>query len=221
MVAFADVSRGVVGGARDAEVDEVREVVVVHQDVGRFDVAVHQPGLVGVVQRRRDLLDDRHRARRVERSGVEQGLQVDAVDQPHGHVQATVDLADVVDRHDVGIVQACRGAGLAAEPLLEIGVLGEVGEQHLQRHDAVDGGVVGAPHLAHAAAAQQLDQPVAAERRALLHRLTITADHRVCGGDRGVVWPGAATYAGSGDNDSDRATSGGALLTRRAQSVPR
>ena len=105
------------------------------------------------------------------------------LDQPHGHVQPIVDLADVVDRHDVRIVQTCGGAGLAAEPLLELGVLGEVGEQHLQRHDAVDGGVVGAPHLAHAAAAQQLDQPVAAERRTLLHRLTITAADLLAGDD--------------------------------------
>ncbi len=177
MAALADVSRGVVCGAGDAEVDEVGEVVGVHQDVGRFDVAVHQSDLVGAVQCQRDLLDDRHRALRVHRPGVDQCLQVRAVDQPHGHIEPVVDLPDVVDRHDVGIVQPCGRAGFAAEPLLEIGVLGEVGEQHLQRDDAVDGGVVRAPHLAHAASAQQLDQPVAAERRALLHRLTITAEH--------------------------------------------
>ena len=109
-----------------------------------------------------------HRALRLERSFVDQRLQVHAVDQPHGDVQAVVDLTDVVDRHDVGIVEAGGGAGLAAEPLLEVGVLGVVGEQHLQRDDAVDGGVVRAPHLAHAATAQQLDQLVAAKRRALL-----------------------------------------------------
>ena len=95
---------------------------------------------------------------RLERARVDQGLQIGPADQPHGHVQAAVDLADVVDRHDVGVVQPRGGAGFAAEPLVEIGVLGVVGEQHLQRDDAVDGGVVGAPHLAHAAAAQQLDQ---------------------------------------------------------------
>ena len=89
-------------------------------------------------------------------------------------VQPAVDLADVVDRHDVRIVQPCRGAGFAAEPLLEVGVLGVVGQQHLQRHHPVDLGVVGAPHLAHPAAAKQLDQLVAAKRRPL-HRLTISS----------------------------------------------
>ena len=59
---------GVVGGAGDAEVDEVREVVGVHQDVGRFDVAMHQPGLMGAVQSPRDLVDERHRAFGLERA---------------------------------------------------------------------------------------------------------------------------------------------------------
>src|SRR5262245_52490094 len=40
---------GVGGGAGDAEVDEVGEVVVGQQDVGGFDVAVHQSALVGAV----------------------------------------------------------------------------------------------------------------------------------------------------------------------------
>ncbi len=134
---------------------------------------MHQTHLVGAVQCRRDLLDDVHRALDVQRSGVQQRLQFLAVDQLHGDEQAAVDFPDVVDRHDVGIVEACRGAGFAAEPLLELGILGEVREQHLQRDGPADGGVMGTPHLAHATATQQLDQLVAAKRRPL-HRLTIT-----------------------------------------------
>jgi hypothetical protein len=70
------------------------------------------------------------------------------------------------------VVESRCGAGFAAEPRLEVWVLCVVGQQHLQRHHAVDGGVVGLPHLTHPAAAQQLNQLVAAKRRAL-HRLTI------------------------------------------------
>ena len=123
-----------------------------------------------------------HRAFGGRAGRFEQGVQVDAVDQPHGDVEAAVDLADVVDRHDVGVVEARCGAGFAAEPLVEVGVFGEVGEQHLQRHHAVDGGVVGAPHLAHTATAQQLNQLVAAKWRPF-HGLTITAHCRVSGRD--------------------------------------
>jgi hypothetical protein len=50
-------------------------------------------------------------------------LEVDAVDEPHGDVEPAVDLADVIDRHDVGVVQASCGAGFAAKPLLKVGVL--------------------------------------------------------------------------------------------------
>ena len=129
----------------------------------------------------------------VERAGFEQGVQVDAVDQAHGDVEAAVDFADVMDGHDVGVVEACCGAGFPAEPLVEVGVLGEVGEQHLQRHHAVDGGVVGAPHLAHTATTQQLNQLVAAKWRPF-HGLTITAHSRVSGRDgRGAANPARGT----------------------------
>jgi hypothetical protein len=131
---------------------------------------------VGGVQGRGDLLDDVHGTFGLERAGLEHGVQVHAVDQPHGQIEAAVDFTDVMDRHDVGFFEASSGAGLAAEAPVEIGVCGVVGQQHLERHDAVDGGVVGLPHLAHAAAAQQFDQLVAAERRPF-HALTITGSN--------------------------------------------
>ena len=53
---------GVLGGMRDAEIDEIREVVRPDQDVLRFDVAVHEPLGVCGVERRGHLFDDRHRA---------------------------------------------------------------------------------------------------------------------------------------------------------------
>jgi hypothetical protein len=40
---------GFAGGAGDAEVDQVREVVVGDENVGWLDVAVHQPDLMCVV----------------------------------------------------------------------------------------------------------------------------------------------------------------------------
>ena len=52
------------GRAGQPEVDQVGEVAVGDQDVGRFDVAVDQAPFVGGVQRGGDLLDHRHRQRR-------------------------------------------------------------------------------------------------------------------------------------------------------------
>src|ERR1700722_5050824 len=69
-------------------------------------------------------------------------------------------------------VQPCRGVGFAAESSLKVVVVREVSVQDFDRDDPVGVGVTGAPHLAHAAAAQQLDQAITSERR-LVHRLTI------------------------------------------------
>jgi len=105
------------------------------------------------------------RPRRGQRPVGQNGLQVAALDQPHGHIQPPLDLTEVIDRHHMRLVELCGGVGLPAEPLLKDRIIGEIRGQHLQCHDPVDRGVICAPDFAHAAATQQLHQPVAAERR--------------------------------------------------------
>ena len=56
------------GGAGDAEVDQIGEVVAGDENVLRFDVAVHHPGGMRGIERRGDLGDDGHRARRGQRA---------------------------------------------------------------------------------------------------------------------------------------------------------
>jgi len=56
---------GFIGAAGDAEINQVREIVFVKQDVGRFDVAVHQADPVRGLQRSGHLLDDPHRPPRL------------------------------------------------------------------------------------------------------------------------------------------------------------
>jgi hypothetical protein len=56
-------------------------------------------------------------------------------------------------------VQACRRMGFPAEPPLKVLVLRQIRGQHLNGDDAVRLAVVGTPHLAHAAAAQQFIPP--------------------------------------------------------------
>jgi hypothetical protein len=94
------------------------------QDVGRLDVAVHQPDLMGAVHCRGDLLDDVDCAVGIEWAGVQEALKFVTGDQPHGDIEPAVDLADVVNRYDVGIVEPRGHAGLTAEALFEDGVLG-------------------------------------------------------------------------------------------------
>jgi hypothetical protein len=55
-------------------------------------------------------------------------------------VEPAVDLAEVVDRDDVRVLQPRRAVGFAPEPGPEALVAGQVGLQDLQRHDpAADG----------------------------------------------------------------------------------
>jgi hypothetical protein len=165
------------GRAGDTEIDEVGEVVLGHQDIRRFDVAVHQPDAVRGGQGRGYLFDDRYCARRRERAIGEEFGDGLTVDQPHRHVQAVVDLAEIMDGDDVRLVQPGGHLGLPTEPCLILLVVGEVRGQHLQCDHPVHGGVECPPHFAHAAPTQQVDQPVAAER-CPVHRLTIRGGRR-------------------------------------------
>ena len=155
------------GGACDTEVDEVSEVVLGDQDVGRFDVAVDQADPVRRVQRQSDLLDDAHRSRRLQRTVLEKSVHIATLDQPHRHVEASVDFAELMYRDHMGLVETGCSLRLAAKPLSKHLVAGVGFGQNLQCHDTVHIRVIGPPHLAHAATAHQLDQAIAAERRAL------------------------------------------------------
>ena len=155
------------GGARQPEVDEVREISCGDQDVRRLHVAVDQTRLMCGVQRGTDLLGHRHSQRDVDRSlplgeDVAEGAPLD---EPHVEIQPTADLAVPVDWHHVGIAQAGGGLGLLVESLLEDDVLREVRRQDLERDDAIGSGVEGPVDLAHSAPAQQLLQLVVAKRR--------------------------------------------------------
>ena len=128
---------------------------------------MQQPDLVRGIQSLGDLLDGVHRLDGRQWPTVQDRLQVPALDQPHIHVQPTIDFPVGVNRHDVRTVQSRDRMGFATKPPLENLVAGNVGRQYLKRDDPVDDGVVGPPYFAHAAAAQQFDQLVATEQRFL------------------------------------------------------
>ena len=91
------------------------------------------------------------------------GVEPHALDELHG-VEADIPvLAHLVDRHDVGVVHSGRGAGLAAEPLLDHPVAGDLPRQDLQRHPAAQRDLLGLVHHAHAAPADLAEDPVVAD----------------------------------------------------------
>ena len=123
-----------------------------------------EPARVGGIECACDLLEDADRPGGVERPLAQQLFQVGAVDEAHRDVQLPVDLAGVVDRDDVRMLERGGQARLAEEALAERDVVGQVGCEQLQRDVAVEREVVGAVHDPHPAAAEQ--RPPADSRRA-------------------------------------------------------
>ena len=76
--------------------------------------------------------------RRLERPASQHDLQVAALDEAHRDVQLPVDLARVVDRDDVRMLERGRHPRLGQEALPERDVLGELRREQLQRDVAVE-----------------------------------------------------------------------------------
>ena len=134
-------------------------------DVGRLEVAVDD--VVGVSERQpladlqhhADLLVEGHRAR------GESVLQVDPVEQLHGHERLPCLEPELVHRDDVRVVEEGGGLRLPLEPLAHHLVGVEAGRDALDRDGAVQDRVVGAEHLAHGALAELADDLVLSDAR--------------------------------------------------------
>ena len=109
------------------------------------------------------LVSDRARSRS-RRSSCDDQVQALALDELHGIEADIAVLAHLEDRHDVGVVQPRRGAGLAAEPLLDHPVAGHRPRQDLQRHPAAQRDLLGLVDHAHAAPADLAEDPVVADQ---------------------------------------------------------
>ncbi len=111
VVGGAERAAGAERGCRVAEVAAEPEVgkidmpVLVEQHVRRLHVAMHETTGVSGVERARDLLHDPNGPGRLERPAAQHDLQVAADDEAHHDVELPVDLARVVDRHHVRMLQ--------------------------------------------------------------------------------------------------------------------
>ncbi len=120
---------------------------------------------------------------------LEQRREILAVHVLHRQERRAVDFVDVVDAADVGVRDLPRHADFGVELGQARRILVDVGRQELERDRLAELQVVGAIHLAHAAAAQALDDAVAsAEQRARLEAAVIDGARRrePAGGGRGA-----------------------------------
>ncbi len=172
--------RAVLGEARigpagerggDTEVGDLHVAAVGHQDVAELDVAVDETGLMGGRERGGHVGRDLGGPVRLERPGGAQHVGHAAPRHVlHHDVVGPPLLTPVVDAHDVGVVEVGGGLRLSPEALHEVRIVGELGEQDLQRDLAIEELVTGEIDVGHPAAgdvAQQL-VPAVEHGRALI-----------------------------------------------------
>src|SRR5262245_45779425 len=125
---------------------------------------------MGVVQRVRDLTADRKRARRLECAfGTQELAEIGSDDKAHREVEAPGDLAGVVHRHNVRMLERHSKLRLPREALAEAFVDSELGRHELERDRSLQPQVVGAEDDAHPAVSDLLLDPIAEKLGPNLH----------------------------------------------------
>ncbi len=129
-----------------------RTVFDFEDDVVGLDIPMHHAHRVGIIERagdlQRDLQDSLDRQFFAALQGVRQGL---AFQQLHHDVGDFVELADVVDRDNVGMREKTRGLGLLEEAVEVLLVDGMILLEDFHRPGAVDFRIVGAVNIRHRA----------------------------------------------------------------------
>jgi len=110
------------GPAGQAEVGNVRDPSAIDEDVRRLEIEMEDSPAMGIVHSPGDDRDQPGRGG----SGPGSGPVVGSGEVPpstscHGEVGPAVVLADIVDWHDVRVVEVRGGLGLAAEPAEVVG----------------------------------------------------------------------------------------------------
>jgi hypothetical protein len=102
-------------------------------------------------------------ARDRERSLGDQVGEVAAVGVAHHQVGDALVFADIVDRQDIAVFEAGDRARFALEAGAEVRVARQVLRQHLDRHVAIHGGVIGFVDRRHPPQANLFEDAIGAE----------------------------------------------------------
>ena len=171
-VQVAGVQRVGLGQLRDAEIEQAHAALLVHQHIGRLQIAVHDALRMGRGHRLHHLQEKRHAGRHGQRGRV--GVETLAVDQLEHSVQPALVRATVDQARDGRVLQARQQPALGAEAAQLVGIVG-VAQQLQRRHLFV--AAVGALHAVDLARAAAADQALHAPGAHLF-----TVGQRVAGG---------------------------------------
>jgi hypothetical protein len=148
-------------GLGQPEVGQIGVALVLDQHIGGLDVAMDQPARVGGLQAGGDLRDEPGREYGIESTAdADEGLEVCALHVIHRDEEHVSLFARTVDRDDVGVPDRCRPPRLTLEALAELRLLSQLGNDHLERHDAVEVEIARAVHDSHAAAPDDRLEPM-------------------------------------------------------------
>ena len=93
----------------------------------------------------------------------EAGREIRPVDMTHGQEEGALDLARLVERDDVGMVDGGGDPRLTLEAGPEVGVAGQLVRQQLEGHVAPELALLGKVHDAHATATEHPLDAIRAE----------------------------------------------------------
>ena len=116
-----------------AEVGDLGAAVGGQENVGRLEVAVDDALAVGGVDGAGDYADGRRGLSDVLRPAADPSSEAATVDEFKPEKGETAGLANVVDPHDVGVLEGSDGLGLVVEPRQGVGSGPGSGQDHLER----------------------------------------------------------------------------------------
>jgi hypothetical protein len=156
----------------EPEVGHQRLASFVDQNIGRLQVAVQNAPLVGMVHGpgySRHQLSSRPKVAVI---FLEPFREVSSFDKLHAEKAATALFGDLVNRHDIGVVEMGDRLGLVAKASRVVVAGPGTVADHLDGHNAVQAPLPRPEHNAHAAARDHALQLIVAECDALLDRRT-------------------------------------------------
>ena len=147
-----------------AEIDDLGMTIFRQHHVGRLEIAMDDPLVVGARQAFGHFRRDFERAAGRQMSAREHVAELLAPHQLHRDEADTVGFVDLMDDGDVRMLERRRSPRLLNEPLPAVGIGQQFRREHFQRDFPIQPNVDRAIHDAHAAAADLVEDLVMGQR---------------------------------------------------------